>query len=74
MHLVSLEAQTVVMDGQSFDFATRESIHTETSRKYKVQTVSAIVRAPDGISRRCGPIPANYLACSASRLYKSELY
>jgi L-histidine N-alpha-methyltransferase len=43
MHLVSLEAQTVVVDGQSFDFAAGESIHTETSRKYNVKTLSAIV-------------------------------
>jgi dimethylhistidine N-methyltransferase len=45
MHLVSLEAQTVVVDGQSFDFAAGESIQTETSRKYNVQTVSAIVES-----------------------------
>jgi L-histidine N-alpha-methyltransferase len=43
MHLVSLEAQTVVVDGQSFDFAAGEPIHTETSRKYNVKTLSAIV-------------------------------
>ena len=43
MHLVSLEAQTVVVDGQSFDFAAGESIHTETSRKYNIKTLSAIV-------------------------------
>jgi uncharacterized SAM-dependent methyltransferase len=45
MHLVSLEAQTVVADGRSFDFAAGESIHTETSRKYNVKTVSAIVES-----------------------------
>jgi hypothetical protein len=45
MHLVSLEDQTVVVDGQSFHFAAGESIHTETSRKYNVQTVSAIVES-----------------------------
>jgi dimethylhistidine N-methyltransferase len=45
MHLVSREAQTVAIDGQSFDFAAGESIHTETSRKYSVQTVSAIVES-----------------------------
>jgi dimethylhistidine N-methyltransferase len=45
MHLVSLEAQTVVVDGQRFDFAAGESIQTETSRKYNVQTVSAIVES-----------------------------
>jgi dimethylhistidine N-methyltransferase len=45
MHLVSLDAQTVVVDGQSFDFAAGESIQTETSRKYNVHTVSAIVES-----------------------------
>jgi uncharacterized SAM-dependent methyltransferase len=45
MHLVSLEDQTVVVEGQSFHFAAGESIHTETSRKYNVRTVSAIVES-----------------------------
>jgi L-histidine Nalpha-methyltransferase len=45
MHLVSLEAQTAVVDGQRFDFSAGESIHTETSRKYTVQTFSAIVES-----------------------------
>ncbi len=39
MHLVSLEAQTAVVDGQSFDFELGESIHTETSRKYDVRAL-----------------------------------
>jgi dimethylhistidine N-methyltransferase len=43
MHLVSLQAQTAVVDGQSFDFEIGESIHTETSRKYDVRTLSALV-------------------------------
>jgi dimethylhistidine N-methyltransferase len=45
MHLVSLQAQTVVVDGQSFDFEADETIHTETSRKYGVHTLSAIVES-----------------------------
>jgi dimethylhistidine N-methyltransferase len=45
MHLVSQEAQTVTIDGQSFDFEAGESIHTETSRKYDVRTFSAIVES-----------------------------
>jgi dimethylhistidine N-methyltransferase len=45
MHLVSLEAQTVSVDGQRFDFEAGESIHTETSRKYTVSTLSAIVES-----------------------------
>jgi L-histidine N-alpha-methyltransferase len=43
MHLVSTEAQTAVVDGQSFDFEAGETIHTETSRKYDVRTFSALV-------------------------------
>jgi L-histidine N-alpha-methyltransferase len=43
MHLVSLEAQTVIVDGQSFHFAAGETIHTETSRKYSVRGLSALV-------------------------------
>jgi L-histidine N-alpha-methyltransferase len=45
MHLVSREAQTVTVDGQRFDFEAGESIHTETSRKYTVSTLSAIVES-----------------------------
>jgi L-histidine N-alpha-methyltransferase len=43
MHLVSTEAQTATVDGQSFDFEAGETIHTETSRKYDVRTFSALV-------------------------------
>lgn len=45
MHLVSREAQTVTVSGQRFDFEAGESIHTETSRKYTVSTLSAIVES-----------------------------
>jgi len=45
MHLVSQEAQTATIDGQSFDFEAGESIHTETSRKYDVRTFSALVES-----------------------------
>lgn len=45
MHLVSLEAQSVIVDGQIFHFVAGETIHTETSRKYSVRTLSAIVES-----------------------------
>jgi L-histidine N-alpha-methyltransferase len=45
MHLVSREAQSVDVDGQRFEFAANETIHTETSRKYDVRTFSAIVES-----------------------------
>ncbi len=34
MHLVSLRAQKVRVNGASFDFARGETIHTENSHKY----------------------------------------
>ncbi|HEY0231188.1 MAG TPA: L-histidine N(alpha)-methyltransferase [Dokdonella sp.] len=40
MHLVSLDARTVEVDGQCFAFAAGESIHTESSRKYDERTVA----------------------------------
>ncbi|HEY0800452.1 MAG TPA: L-histidine N(alpha)-methyltransferase [Steroidobacteraceae bacterium] len=45
MHLVSLAAQTVVVDGHCFEFDVGESIHTETSRKYDVPAFSALVES-----------------------------
>lgn len=45
MHLVSLENQTVSAAGQRFDFDAGESIHTETSRKYTIPIVSALVES-----------------------------
>jgi dimethylhistidine N-methyltransferase len=36
MHLISRKAQSVTIAGYEFHFAAKESIHTETSRKYDV--------------------------------------
>jgi dimethylhistidine N-methyltransferase len=37
MHLVSLDARIVTVEGQSFAFGRGETIHTESSRKYDVR-------------------------------------
>lgn len=37
MHLISLRDQRVRIDGRHFDFATGESIHTESSYKYAIE-------------------------------------
>lgn len=37
MHLVSGRAQTVHIDGRSFEFASGESIHSESSHKYDIE-------------------------------------
>lgn len=44
MHLVSRAAQRVSVDGCSFDFAEGETIHTENSYKYTVETFHALAR------------------------------
>ncbi len=42
MHLVSLEEQTVTVAGQSFAFDEGETIHTESSRKYTIESFSEL--------------------------------
>jgi len=44
MHLVSLKAQRVRMDGTSFAFRGGETIHTESSYKYTVAEFQALAR------------------------------
>jgi dimethylhistidine N-methyltransferase len=44
MHLVSRTAQSVRVLGRSFAFAAGESIHTENSYKYTVETFAALAR------------------------------
>ncbi len=45
MHLVSLKAQRVTVDGQSFEFDQDETIHTESSCKYTVDEFQHLARA-----------------------------
>lgn len=42
MHLVSKQAQTVTLGGQTFEFAAGVSIHTENSHKYTLEGFSAM--------------------------------
>jgi uncharacterized SAM-dependent methyltransferase len=43
MHLVSLREQAVTVDGRRLAFQARETIHTESSRKYDVRGFLEIV-------------------------------
>lgn len=45
MHLVSLEDQTVHVGGQAFDFAAGETICTEISRKFDMETLARLTAA-----------------------------
>ena len=42
MHLKSTKAQTVTINGQPFDFAEGETIHTENSYKYSIEEFQAL--------------------------------
>ena len=44
MHLVSLARQKVRACGKSFDFRRGETIHTENSYKYSVESLAALAR------------------------------
>jgi len=45
MHLVSLEDQTVQVDGRKIDFAAGETIHTESSYKFSVEEFQRLASA-----------------------------
>jgi dimethylhistidine N-methyltransferase len=53
MHLASLKRQKVKVLGETIDFRAGETIHTENSYKYSVESLRAIARgvgwAPDGM-------------------------
>ncbi|MFZ3176864.1 MAG: L-histidine N(alpha)-methyltransferase [Methylovirgula sp.] len=56
MHLVSVGAQTVTIDGRSFRFAPGETIHSESSRKYDLEAFTDLAKRGGW---RVGPIWAD---------------
>jgi dimethylhistidine N-methyltransferase len=52
MHLVSLTAQSVRIEGRAFDFRKGETIHTENSHKYEVGEFAAMASAAGWTTRR----------------------
>ena len=57
MHLVSVCAQTVSIGGESFEFKSGESIHTEDSRKYDVEGFKDLAREAGWNSIDCWTDP-----------------
>lgn len=45
MHLMSLCRQTVAMDGQNFEFEEGETIHTENSYKFTIDSLRVLAKA-----------------------------
>ncbi len=56
MHLISLAEQTVTIHGRSFAFAAAETIHTESSRKYRLEDFAALAKVSGW---RVGPVWAD---------------
>ena len=52
MHLASSQAQSVCINGDRFDFDKRESIHTENSYKYGIDTFGAMARKAGFLTQR----------------------
>jgi uncharacterized SAM-dependent methyltransferase len=53
MHLVSLDARRVAAAGKNFAFAAGESIHTESSRKYDLDSFAGLAEAAGWRLARC---------------------
>jgi len=47
MHLASLKRQKVKVAGETIDFRAGETIHTENSYKYSIESLSALARGAD---------------------------
>jgi dimethylhistidine N-methyltransferase len=47
MHLASLKRQKVRIDGETIDFRAGETIHTENSYKYSLDSLRALARGAD---------------------------
>ena len=52
MHLVSRRVQTVRFGGRLFDFAEGDSVHTESSYKYTVESFQALARRAGWLPRK----------------------
>ena len=52
MHLVSKQEQAVTVAGQTFEFSTGETIHTENSYKYSVEEFLALVEKAGFVSEK----------------------
>ena len=68
MHLASLKRQKVKVAGDIFEFRAGETIHTENSYKYSIESLSALAR---GVGWRPAGVwsdPRNYFSIQAFRL------
>ncbi len=68
MHLESLEAQTVTVAARTFDFRAGETIHTENSYKYTVESFRALAQRAGWRSVAVWTDPDDYFSIHALKL------
>jgi dimethylhistidine N-methyltransferase len=68
MHLASLKRQRVKVVGDTFEFRVGETIHTENSYKYSVESLAALARGAGWQPAGVWTDPRNYFLIQAFRL------
>jgi dimethylhistidine N-methyltransferase len=65
MHLASLKRQKVKVAGEAIDFRAGETIHTENSYKYSVESLAALARGVGWLPVRAWTDPRKYFSIQA---------
>ncbi len=68
MHLVSLKRQKVRIAGKTIDFRVGETIHTENSYKYSVESLAALARGAGWLPLGAWIDPSSYFSIQAFEL------
>jgi dimethylhistidine N-methyltransferase len=68
MHLASLKRQKVRVAGETIDFRAGETIHTENSYKYSIDSLNALAAGVGWVDVHEWTDPKNYFAVIAYRL------
>jgi dimethylhistidine N-methyltransferase len=72
MHLASMKRQKVRVAGETIDFRAGETIHTENSYKYSIESLNALASGVNWTPLRTWTDPKNYFAVAAFKLAKAE--
>jgi uncharacterized SAM-dependent methyltransferase len=68
MHLASLKRQRIKVCGECIDFRAGETIHTENSYKYSVESLGALARGAGWTPVAAWTDPDKYFSVHALRL------
>ena len=72
MHLASLKRQKVKVAGETIDFRAGETIHTENSYKYSVESLSALARGAGWLPAAAWSDADKYFSIQAFRLGEGD--